>query len=457
MSTPYRLSSGTTLDLPATRLVPPPRNARRVARLLLVAFFTVIVSLVFVPWIQNVQGSGRVVAYLPIERQQLVEAPVSGRVVTWWVREGSRVEEGDRLVEIIDNDPELLGRLEAERAAVEAQLAAYVSRAAELELRAASYERVRATAITSAEAKVRVARDKVDAAEQKLQAAEATLQTASLNLTRQLELYDEGLASQREKELAELAVAKARTGRDEAQASLSAARNELTQSQADLEKTRADTAADLESARASFRSAESDAANSRAKLAQIDVKVSRQRAQLVTAPRAGTVLRLVANQGGEQVKQGDPLLVLVPETNQRAVEMWVDGNDAALITPGRHVRLQFEGWPAVQFSGWPSAAVGTFGGRVAFVDAADDGQGDFRIVVLPDEEDEPWPTGRYLRQGVRANGWVLLDQVSLGFELWRQLNGFPPAISPPPPAPGAQGDIYGGKGPRDPVSGGKKK
>jgi len=30
---------------------------------------------------------------------------------------------------------------------------------------------------------------------------------------------------------------------------------------------------------------------------------------------------------------------------------------------------------------------------------------------------------------VRANGWVLLNQVTLGFELWRKLNGFPPSVA----------------------------
>jgi hypothetical protein len=100
-----------------------------------------------------------------------------------------------------------------------------------------------------------------------------------------------------------------------------------------------------------------------------------------------------------------------------------------LISEGRPVRLQFEGWPAVQFTGWPSVAVGTFGGRVALIDATDDGSGRFRILVRPDEQDDPWPTGAYLRQGVRANGWVLLEQVKLGYELWRRFNGFPPTVA----------------------------
>jgi hypothetical protein len=104
-----------------------------------------------------------------------------------------------------------------------------------------------------------------------------------------------------------------------------------------------------------------------------------------------------------------------------------------MVMAGAPVRLQFEGWPALQFSGWPSVAVGTFGGRVVLVDPTDNGRGRFRVLVEPDERDEPWPSNRFLRQGVRANGWVLLNVVPLGFELWRQFNGFPPVISPDEP------------------------
>jgi hypothetical protein len=150
------------------------------------------------------------------------------------------------------------------------------------------------------------------------------------------------------------------------------------------------------------------------------------------------VLRLHSGQGNDFVKAGEPLLTLVPDTTERAVELWVDGNDLPLLAEGRPVRLQFEGWPAVQFTGWPSVAVGTFGGTVALIDSADDGAGRFRIVVRPDER-EPWPTSAYLRQGVRVNGWVLLDQVKLGYELWRRFNGFPPAVKPPTAAKEGKG------------------
>ena len=134
--------------------------------------------------------------------------------------------------------------------------------------------------------------------------------------------------------------------------------------------------------------------------------------------------------------------MIVPDATDRVVELLVDGRDAPLIAAhmeqtgrGPHVRLQFEGWPGVQFAGWPSVAVGTFGGRVRQIDATDDGNGRFRILVEPDElfAGDRWPEGLYLRQGNQAVGWVFLNRVTLGFELWRQFNGFPPVVAPKPP------------------------
>ena len=139
------------------------------------------------------------------------------------------------------------------------------------------------------------------------------------------------------------------------------------------------------------------------------------------------------------MKKGDLLFTLVPATDELAVELFVLGRDMPLIQNGDRVRLQFQGWPAIQFVGWPSAAVGTFGGKVIALSPTDDIKGDFSLLIAPDPEEPAWPDDRYLRQGVRANGWVLLKQVSLGYEIWRQLNGFPPVISEQEPHKGSFG------------------
>lgn len=186
-----------------------------------------------------------------------------------------------------------------------------------------------------------------------------------------------------------------------------------------------------EAANLEYTKFRSDVENIKAELARIEVKLARQHSQRVLAPITGTILRRHAGQESVIVKAGDVIAELVPNTNSRAVELWVDGNDIPLINVGDTVRLQFEGWPGIQFSGWPSVAIGTFGGVVSVIDAADDGHGRFRLLIVPNKN-EPWPEARYLRQGVRANGWVLLGQVPLWFELWRRFNGFPPSQSQRP-------------------------
>jgi len=272
-----------------------------------------------------------------------------------------------------------------------------------------------------------MAADRIRAAERATNAAEQQVETARLNQDRQRALQGEGLASKRALELAELDMVRARTDLDRARAAESAARSEESALLADRGKAENDGAASINDAMATRASAESEIASASAEVARIEVRLARQQTQAVKAPRTGTVFRVVAKQGGEMVKEGDVLTVLVPDTLARAVELLIDGNDVPLVTPGRAVRLQFEGWPAVQFAGWPAVAVGTFGGKVAFVDAADDGKGKFRAVIVPDGK-EPWPATRFLRQGTRANGWVLLDTVRLGYEVWRTLNGFPPVL-----------------------------
>ena len=224
-----------------------------------------------------------------------------------------------------------------------------------------------------------------DAVYKKFEAAKAASDTAYLNYQRQKELYNQGLSARTKFEKAKIEHKK-------------------------------------------LLSAEATAA---ANLAKVEVKLARQETQLVTAPRDGNILRVLHGSGSVIVKQGDTLATFVPETLRQAVEIYIDGNDLPLVYPGRKVRLQFEGWPAVQFSGWPAVAIGTFGGEVINVDPSASKGGKFRVIVVP-ETGESWPDTRYLKQGTRVYGWVLMNTVKLGYELWRQLNGFPASMDVEP-------------------------
>jgi hypothetical protein len=211
------------------------------------------------------------------------------------------------------------------------------------------------------------------------QAARVATDTGRLNVERQRRLADEGLASSKEYERATI----------------------------------------------KYKELKAKQAAALAELNQVDVKLARQTRQLVTAPRDGTIVQLRAGGSATLVKAGQTVATLTPSGGALAAEIYVSGLDAPLITPGRKLRLEFEGWPAVQFSGWPAVAVGTFGGVVANVDPSVSANGLFRILVIEDPND-PWPDERYLRLGSQVKGWVLLNTVPVGYELWRQLNRFPP-------------------------------
>jgi len=183
---------------------------------------------------------------------------------------------------------------------------------------------------------------------------------------------------------------------------------------------------DFEGALIALKNAQSAEAGALAALTQAESRYTRQSNQVIRAPEDGFVLRLKAGASSVVVSEGESLAEFVPEGEDLAAEVHIAGMDLPLVRVGAKVRLQFEGWPAIQFSGWPSVAVGTFGGRVVMVDPSADADGRFRVIIARGKES--WPESRFIRQGTRLNAWILLNNVPLGFELWRQFNGFPPTL-----------------------------
>ena len=237
----------------------------------------------------------------------------------------------------------------------------------------------------------------LDAARRKIEASQEAVTTAQIDYQRQKNLFAEGLASQLSFEQARIKV------------------QQMTVS--------------LEEARSEFNQAET--------------ALSRQGSQLVVAPRNGTIIHVEAGDTATIVSAGQPLATFMPADTERAVEIMIDGRDIGLVHPGRQVRLQFEGWPAFQFSGRPDLAVGTFRGEVVFVEPSARLDGRFRVLVkeplysedclesevingIPRMGECGWPPESFVRLGATVRGWILLETVPLGFELWRLLNSFPP-------------------------------
>ncbi len=216
-----------------------------------------------------------------------------------------------------------------------------------------------------------------------LQAAQSALATAEIDVRRSRELFEAGLSARRDYELAQIKVA-------------------------DLQGKVAAAEADVNRA---------------------DVSISRQSEQIVRAPRDGFIQSLNAGDAATFIKAGDVLATFVPDGAERVIEVFIGGRDVALVRPGDETRIQFEGWPAVQFSGWPSTAIGTFGGRVIAVDRSAQIDGRFRVLIGEEKLDGyGWPEERYVRFGAAVQAFVLLETVPVGYEIWRQLNNFPPKL-----------------------------
>lgn len=218
---------------------------------------------------------------------------------------------------------------------------------------------------------------------------------------------------------------------------LDAAKSALATARIDERRTRelfeAGLAArrDFEQAQIRIAEREGQVAAAQAALNRADVNIARQSEQIVRAPRDGFIQSLNAGDAATFIRAGDVLATFVPDNAQRVVEIFIDGRDVALVRKGDKARIQFEGWPAVQFSGWPSVAVGTFGGKVIAVDQSAQVNGRFRVLIAEDtSEEHRWPEERYVRFGAAVQAWVLLETVPVGYEIWRQLNNFPPQLPP---------------------------
>ncbi len=445
--------------MPSLQLAKSSRSVRRIAKLLFVALLLTILLVAIAPWQQSISGSGNVIAFSPDERPQVIESPIKGRIVSWGagIYENAEVKKGDLIAEIQDLDESYQPRLQqklnnSERTvmAVEQQLAAN-TRVMEAALtlvdsfssQVVAYKKVKQETIAAQDAYMEMARKKVEAENQQLLEYEAAIPQLKAEVERMEMLFQENnISLQKVQEVQrKLSEAEAKVAR--ARAYVSSAKSELEgkirERVAKIEKAQIDidyAEATLRKVRGDIFKAESDVGKmeqelnkSQKLLIESQTELSRQERQTLKAPCDGYVVQINPNMGTAVLNVGDPICTIVPKTTDRAVQLWLNGNDAPLIQKDRHVRLQFEGWPALQFVGWPSVAVGTFGGEVVSIDATDNGKGQFRILVKPLESGQTWPDERFLRQGVRVHGWVILDRVPLWYEIWRRLNGFP--VLPP--------------------------
>ncbi len=393
----------------------------------------VFLGFIFLPWTQNIPAAGAVTSLSPDVRPQTLHAMIPGRIQRWYVQEGQKVKAGDTLFllgEIKDYylDPELRLRLSEQLQAKEQTARAQREKIVALRSQLAALYEAREGTLARARNSLLQAQLRYEADSAALRAAQLEEALAQNQYARQETLFAQGLRSLTELQMRQMRFQEAQAKRIAAENRLAASQADVANARLQLEVIQADFAekiakaeADLRSTEAYLYEVEGAIAKLRNELANITV---RQGFYAVLAPQEGYVVRALKTGIGEVIKEGEPLAVFMPAGYKLAAELFVRPLDVALLRPGAKVRLQFDGWPAFVFSGWPQISFGTFGGIVYTIDYVDAGTGFFRVLVMPDPEDTPWPT--LLRLGGGVRGWFLLNDVPIWYEIWRQINGFPP-------------------------------
>ena len=419
------------LPLETTVLLGRADSGRIVSRWLL-GILADLFAILFLPWQQNVQGNGMVTALSPADRPQQLQTRIDGRIEAWFVAEGQFVKKGDSIVRIseIKEDylnPNVLPLTQQQQSAKENAIAEKLNKAAALDVQITQLEQQR-------DFKVQQTRNKV--LQYQAEVRQATLEdsVARDQLRRRERLFRDtlGLVSVNDLQTFQIRVQSAAAKLVEKQQMLLITQTDLQSIPAEygekIAKSRSDRAATL-----------SEVSEGRSEVAKLRDKVGsltiRNSFYVIEAPQDGYVVRATRAGQGEIVKAGEPIVTVQPARPRKAVELYVKPMDVALLKPGRHVRVFFDGWPALQISGWPQVAVGTFGAQVVVIDQFPSSDGRFRVLLVPDTtHDEPWPA--QLRLGTGVEGWAMLDNVTVGWEIWRTLNGFPLSIKPGDALPG---------------------
>ena len=408
------------------------RHYKHFNRFLLV-FAGIAFIILFLPWTQNVTGQGFLTTLTPDQRPQTIQSPIPGRIERWYVREGDFVNKGDTILHIseVKNeyfDPKLVERTGMQIRAKEMAVTSYQEKVKALQTQIDALTSERGLKLEQARNKLLQAGLKVQSDSIEFEAAKTNITIAQRQYDRVVQLESEGLKAVTDVEEKRLKLQETQAKLISQENKLLASQNEVINVQVEITRVQAEYTDKISKARSDMFTAQSSQFDSEAQVTKLENEFSnysiRNDLYYIRAPQSGYINRAIQGGIGETFKEGDQLVGIMPAEIDMAVETFVDPLDLPLMHLGEKARIQFDGWPAIVFSGWPNVSYGTYGGVVVAIETFISDNGKYRILLAPDPDDHPWPTD--LRAGSGADTIALLDDVPIWFELWRQLNGFPP-------------------------------
>lgn len=395
--------------------------------------FIFLIIVLFLPWTQNISSIGNVTTLYQDQRPQQINSIIPGRIIKWFIKEGDIVKKGDTIVLLADTkddylDSNLVERTKDQLVSKEQKLLFYSEKINAIENQIKAIENNRDLKIKSYENKIEQYKRKLISDSSELVSADIDYKIAQEQLNRGKQLYNQGVIALFEFEKRTAQNNKALAILTEKQQKLLNTKQEINIIKIDISSIKQEADDKIFKSRSEIATSRGEIAGTTGDLAKnkniLANYISRGNQKWLIAPQDGQIIKAKKSGINEMVKEGEMIVEMVPTKIDHAVELFIEPMDLMLINHGQKIRIIFDGFPAIVFSGWPNNSYGTFAGEICMIENNRNENGKFRILVVPDSQQNKWP--KELKTGTGARGFALLKTVPVWYELWRQINGFPP-------------------------------
>ena len=393
----------------------------------------IVLIIFFLPWTQNIAGSGAVTTLKPDQRPQTIHTTIAGRIEKWYVQEGDYVKKGDTILFISETkeeylDPNLVQNTKNQVNAKKMAQESYGGKVGSLSSQIEAIENEKNLKLQQAQNKIRQSVLKIKSDSMDLEAVKTQIKIATTQYNRAITLNKEGLKPLTDVEEKRLKLQEVEAKIITQENKYLASKNEFLNAKVEINRISAEYYEKDSKAKSDKFTAQSNQFDTEAQVSKLENQYAnyniRNGLYYIKAPQNGYVNRALQSGLGETIKEGTPIVSIMPSKYDIAVETFVKPIDLPLISKGSKVRVWFDGWPTIVFSGWPNMSYGTFGGKIVAIETFISDNGKYRVLIAPDEKEQKWP--QQLSIGAGAQTIALLNNVPVWFEIWRTLNGFPP-------------------------------
>ena len=395
--------------------------------------FLAFVFIMFLPWTQNIKTQGNVSTLYQEQRPQKLNSPIPGRIIKWYVKNGDVVKKGDTILQISEIKDDYLDPLLVERTQEQVQAKKgvrdyYNAKISTTENQIAAITASKDLKLNQIKIKIAQLQNKLKAEQAELTAVNNELKIAQDQLNRQNKMYEEGLVSLTQLQQRNVSY-------QNALAKKTSAENKLAQTQQEIAAQNIEQNAVIQEYTEKLSKTEGDrfqsmgqVAGSTGDIAKLENQVAtykvRKGLYYILATQDGQITQLTKAGIGEIVKDAETIGIIVPKNIDYIAEIYVKPVDLPLIRENQKVMLTFDGFPAIVFSGWPNSSYGTFSGKIIAIENSISENGLFKAIVAEDKTQKRWPPN--MKIGTGASGIAILNDVPIWYEIWRNINGFPP-------------------------------